>query len=338
MKPMGPVSRYTEILLETARENGLDLGAIFGDEPVFSTQGRKPKWSGRHLLSASVRLKQALGDEFWGLLGDSQAPVGTFRYICDVSTLCNTLEDALHFAYRLYSLITQDVEFHLDVEGDVAIIRMELPGCHVRRREFLFEWWLWLWHFIAQWLVGSEIELLRADFPHAAIADQEYYASFGSNCCFQSNSAKITFNKSVLKRLVVRTSADVAAMHRRNVISLSTPDIVRSCRTLVTASLKDRLEKTGALPTLQEIAREHGVCDQTLRRRLQAENTSYRALKAQVRRDLTRRYMGKDGAPLSEVAARAGFSDPNGLSRAIRSWSGMGVKEYRRSLVEASSD
>jgi AraC-like DNA-binding protein len=335
MSNAGLASQYTEILLETARQNGLDCNALFGDEPVFATRGRKPRWNNHQLGVMSGNLKHTVKDEFWGMLGDAHVPLGSFRYACEICTLSKTLGDALRRAYRLYGLVSNGVTFSLDVESDLASITMELPGRATQRNDFLFEWWLWLWHFISQWFVGAEIELVRVDFPHRPIGERGHYdAVFGPHCHFESDVARITFDKAMLDKRVIRSLADVERMHAKTTITLSTPEIERSCKSIVKTALTVHLEQTNTMPTLEQLAMEQGVCGQTLRRRLQAEGESYRALKAQVRGEVARRYLTRQGATMSEVASRAGFAEPNGLTRAIRSWTGLSVTEFRRAVAE----
>jgi AraC-like DNA-binding protein len=328
-------TQYTEILLETARQNGLDCNALFGDEPVFATRGRKPKWNNYHLGVMQMNLKHTMKDEFWGMLGDARVPLGTFRFACELCTLSATLGEALTRAYRLYGLVSDGVRFRLDVEGELASIIMELPGRTTQRNDFLFEWWLWLWHFIAQWFVGAEIDLVQVEFPHPPIGEREHYeAAFGPNCRFGAGAARITFDKAALDRRIIRTVADVDRMHTKKVVTLGTPEIERSWKSIVKMALATHLEQTNTMPTLEQLAEEQGVCGQTLRRRLHAEGASYRALKAQVRGEAARRYLARQGATMSEVASRAGFAEPNGLTRAIRSWTGLSVTEFRRAVAE----
>ena len=110
-------TQYTEILLETARQSGLDCNALFGDEPVFATRGRKPKWNNYHLGVMQMNLKHTMQDEFWGMLGDAHVPLGTFRFACELCTLSANLEEALTRAYRLYGLVSDGVRFRLDIDG-----------------------------------------------------------------------------------------------------------------------------------------------------------------------------------------------------------------------------
>lgn len=315
-------NRYAEFLLQEARLKGVDVNILMDGAPIFLGSGQKLMWDNYTLGLVSRNLKAALSDDFWGLLDDGHMPRGSFRFACELCTLSNNLEEALTRAFRFYALGSNGVSYRLDVHEDVASITMELPGPLSERSGFLYEWWLWLWHFITQWFIGAEIELIRVDFPHPPIADRsDYEEAFGLSCFFESDGARISFPASALRQRIVRTVADVDAMHEKTAVSLSySPNVPRRTRTFVRAALIAQLKQTCAMPTLDQLAVELGICGQTLRRRLQAEGVSYRELKAEVRKEVAWRCINEQGATLSEAAARAGFAEPNGLSRAIRRW------------------
>jgi AraC-like DNA-binding protein len=65
-------------------------------------------------------------------------------------------------------------------------------------------------------------------------------------------------------------------------------------------------------------ARLAGCGRRTLQRRLDAEGLSYRAVLERVRMDRARALIRETGAPLSEIADAAGYSDPAHFSRAFR--------------------
>lgn len=314
--------RYAEFLLQEAKLKGFDVQTLVDGAPIFPRTGHKPTWDNYTLGLLSRNLKAALSDDFWGLLDDGHMPRGSFRFVCELCALSDNLEAALTRAFRFYTLASNGVGYRLEVQGEVASITMELPGPLSERVGFLYEWWLWLWHYITQWFIGSEIELIRVDFPHRPIADRrDYEEAFGLSCFFESDGARISFPASALRQRIVRTVADVDAMHERTAVSLSySPNVPRRTRTIVKAALTAQLKQTYAMPTLDQLAVELGICGQTLRRRLQAEGVSYRELKAEVRKEVAWRCINEQGATLSEAATRAGFAEPNGLSRAIRRW------------------
>jgi AraC-like DNA-binding protein len=70
----------------------------------------------------------------------------------------------------------------------------------------------------------------------------------------------------------------------------------------------------------------------TLHRRLAEERTSYRAIVDDVRAELACEYLSEADVPLSEVAARLGFSHVNAFRRAFRRWTSQRPTDLRRKL------
>src|SRR3546814_1973483 len=91
----------------------------------------------------------------------------------------------------------------------------------------------------------------------------------------------------------------------------------RSFKAQLKTRVKAQLEQTQTLPSIEDAAGECHVSSQTLRRRLQAECSSYRLVKEEVRRELALKFLGDAELPIGEVSLRAGFAEPNGLTREI---------------------
>jgi AraC-like DNA-binding protein len=85
---------------------------------------------------------------------------------------------------------------------------------------------------------------------------------------------------------------------------------------------------------MEQFAQEFDMCGQTLRRRLRAEGSSYRQLKAEARHEVALDGISDNRITLSEVSLMAGFADTNGLTRAMKSWTGFSPSEYRKRARE----
>jgi len=71
----------------------------------------------------------------------------------------------------------------------------------------------------------------------------------------------------------------------------------------------------------------------TIRRRLQAEGTTYQALKDHVRRELAVEYLSDFRRTTTEIGLQLGYSEHSSFHRAFRSWAGVTPGEFRRRLV-----
>lgn len=86
---------------------------------------------------------------------------------------------------------------------------------------------------------------------------------------------------------------------------------------------------SGSRPDLLMVAKELGMSDRTLQRRITDEGTTFRQLLTETRRELVREYLGNPSVEINEAAFLVGFEDPNSFYRAFRSWEGTTPAEWR---------
>jgi AraC-like DNA-binding protein len=71
------------------------------------------------------------------------------------------------------------------------------------------------------------------------------------------------------------------------------------------------------------------MSEATLRRRLDAEGITYRAIVDQLRRELAAQYISRPHVALNEIAFLLGFSTQSAFGRAFRRWNGISPLEHR---------
>jgi AraC-like DNA-binding protein len=86
---------------------------------------------------------------------------------------------------------------------------------------------------------------------------------------------------------------------------------------------------TVTTPSLEEVAGELAMSGRSVQRELRAENTSYRQLVEQVRKEIAVRHLARPGASASEAAFLLGFSEPSAFTRAFRRWTGAPPTQYQ---------
>jgi AraC-like DNA-binding protein len=86
---------------------------------------------------------------------------------------------------------------------------------------------------------------------------------------------------------------------------------------------------SGSRPDLLMVAKELGMSDRTLQRRITEEGTTFRQLLNETRQELVRQYLGDPSVEITEAAFLVGFEDPNSFYRAFRSWEGQTPAEWR---------
>lgn len=91
-----------------------------------------------------------------------------------------------------------------------------------------------------------------------------------------------------------------------------------------------------ALPDLAQMARQLYTSERTLKRRLQGEGTSFRALQAAAREQLACELLADRTLGLAEIAARLGFSDQSSFSQTFKRWRGVAPGQWRRQRPDAA--
>jgi AraC-like DNA-binding protein len=82
--------------------------------------------------------------------------------------------------------------------------------------------------------------------------------------------------------------------------------------------IADELQR--GVPTLERVAHRMATSARTLRRRLEENGTSFRALLDSSRADLARSYVSDQTLSLTEIAFVLGFSEPSAFNRAFKRW------------------
>jgi len=83
------------------------------------------------------------------------------------------------------------------------------------------------------------------------------------------------------------------------------------------------------VPDLPQVARLLQLSERTLKRRLQDDGTSFRALLADARQQQARTLLADGALSLSDIAEQMGFSDLSSFSQAFKRWFGVAPSRMR---------
>ena len=94
------------------------------------------------------------------------------------------------------------------------------------------------------------------------------------------------------------------------------------------------LRAEGGYPSVDAVAASLHMSGRSLKRKLQAEGTSYLALLEEVRQRDAFQLLRHSTLELQDIAARLGYTNPANFTRAFRKWAGDSPSAYRRRLLE----
>jgi len=90
-------------------------------------------------------------------------------------------------------------------------------------------------------------------------------------------------------------------------------------------------------PEMVEVAREMGMSERTLQRRITEEGTSFRQLMLETRQEVVRHLLVEPSIEIEEIACLLGYEDTNSFYRAFRAWEGTTPARWRASQLAMST-
>jgi len=88
----------------------------------------------------------------------------------------------------------------------------------------------------------------------------------------------------------------------------------------------------GTRPDVSAVARELGLSDRTLQRRIDDDGTTFRQLLLEARRELAREYFNRPDIDVADVAYLLGYEDSDSFYRAFRTWEGTTPSQLRAEI------
>lgn len=82
-------------------------------------------------------------------------------------------------------------------------------------------------------------------------------------------------------------------------------------------------------PEVADVARQLGMSERTLQRRITEEGTTFRDLLVDARQDIGRLLLSDPGTEIEEVACLLGYQDTSSFYRAFREWEGVTPSRWR---------
>ncbi len=279
-----------------------------------------------------LAVARELDDEFFGL--DSRAmKVGSFALLCQAVLACETLDRALRRILRGFAVLLDDIhgEFRADPQQRLAQIVIVNRIEDASARLFADETFMILVHGLMCWLIGRRLQLQRVDFAHARPAHaREYALMFSEHVSFDAAFSGFCFDRAALTAPVVQNASSL-----KSFLATAPQSVFLKYRNedSWTARLRRHLRRCieeNQWPVFEAVAAELGAAPTTLRRRLDAEGTSYQGIKDQLRSDLAVDRLCNSRLSVDEIASSLGFRDVSAFHRAFKRWNGLQPGEYRR--------
>ncbi|AXQ29411.1 AraC family transcriptional regulator [Solimonas sp. K1W22B-7] len=231
-----------------------------------------------------------------------------------------TLRDALSLMLRYLDLAYAYCDVRLESDSRELRILIDDSGVPADLRGFLLERIAGGAYALAHEMLGRAPEVRRLCFRMARPAHAAHYAQLvGVEPEFNAGYNLIAVDIRLIDLPLPQANALTQRLCEEQCRMLLNR---RRTRSGVAGQVRDRLLQTyDRMPDIEQLAAALHITGRTLRRRLEAESTSYRDLADEVRCTLAEGWLAA-GLTVEEVALRLGFSESSSFIRAFKRWTG----------------
>ncbi len=324
-------THYIKSALGGAIAKGLDPKSLLRQARIPEKPLKDPKARIHVDLVAKLYdgIGKALNDEFMGFT-EHPCKVGTFALMADWVSTAETLEELLEKGIRFYNQITDELQMTLEHEGEHVYLTTVFRRPELDFEHFYIEYWHVIWHRFASWYIGKPIKLLGAYINYTPLDADEFRVLYRCPTHLKSKYNRLVFHRNYLNQPLVKSPRELQVFLRRAPIDLLTiPGEDTSLTARINQILQPKPNTILQLPNSQDIAKQLEISEQTLRRKLSAEGTSYQQIKDNLRSDLANKLLSNRSLNIADIALQLNFSEPRAFTRAFKQWSGKTPRAYR---------
>jgi len=243
-----------------------------------------------------------------------------------------TLRASLERVERYWRVVTDTAAYCLDTSSDPALFIFEARTRHHPVLEFRNEGALAGFARNMRRFVEQELVLEYVAFRHECRGDQNRYAAlFGCPVHFAADRNAIALKPEMLdlpNRLGDEGISNFLTAHLETEIGTLRDD------PSVRAELLQRLAPSlsNGVPQAADVARDMGMSERTLYRRLAEEGLTFRDVLTEAQSSLAQELLRDSSSSIAEIAFLTGFSEQSAFSRAFKRWVGLAPAQFRHQV------
>lgn len=301
----------------------LDMAKLNDPQARFSADDMSVLWE--HAVAQS-------GNPHLGLSRDLAARYGNFDLVGYAMVSSPTLLAGLQRLADAMAVVSDAATFNVALQGGACALTLGHLGNKRPVPRQRTEYGLLTILTLCNWLTHQDLQPLAAEFefapPHSLLP---YQQAFQCPVRFGQAATRLLLRLRDVNTPLPSHNPAILAVHEQLIAhrlhDLGDQSMVARVRRQLLAKLH------GGEPHRQDIARQLGVSDATLKRHLQAEHASFQQVLDELRVELARKYLADPRHSLSQVSALLGFGDESNFFRACKRWFGVPPGLYRRELA-----
>ena len=312
---------------------GIDPEPLFEEEGVdpetlFDQGARIPIEKYQRL---DLKAAELSGDPFFGLKGAEYfrpAHLGSLGFAWLASS---SLRTAFQRLSRYARVINEKLKVELEEDGRFFYVSIDaqLPLLNERIRE---EGQLAILIKICRVIAGKDFNPAKVHFRQAAPADTGYYFElFRCPIEFRAEHTMFVVALDEVDKRLTGSNDQLAKLNEHIVVKYLAHQEKADILNRAKAAIIDNLGSGDVSES--SVAESLHMTPRNMHRKLQKEDTSFKALLTEIRKELAQQYIQDRTKTLTEISFLLGFSEVSSFSRAYKGWTGQPPSEARQILA-----
>ena len=307
--------------------------------PLFKAEGIDPeslfdqgaRVSTKKFLRLDLKAAELSGDPLFGLkLAEHFRPahLGSLGFAWLASSSLRTAIQRLSRYARVINEILI-VELSEDEQCFYVKIDAQLP---LSSGQILEEGQLAVLVTICRVIAGKDFKPAKVHFRQAEPADTGYhYELFRCPIEFNAEHTLFVLSRNDVDKRLTGSNDELAQLNEHIVVKYLAHRAKADILNRTKATIIDNLGSGGVSET--SVAEALHMTPRNLHRKLLKENTSFKFLLTEIRRELAQQYIQDRSKTLTEISFLLGFSEVSSFSRAYKGWTGQPPSEARQILA-----
>ena len=312
---------------------GIDPAPLFREEGIdpdtmFDSGARIPAEKYQRLDKKAAELSE---DPYFGLKGSEYfrpAHLGALGFAWLASS---TLRTAFERLSRYSRIIQEKLTIDLSEDDSFYYVRVDahLPLLCERIRE---DGQLSALTKFCRIVAGKDFNPARVMFRQSEPANTSYhYELFRCPIEFGAEHTEMVLRLEDVDKRLTGSNDQLAKLNEHIVVKYLAHSAKHDIVNRVKAAIIDGLAN-GAVSE-NSVAEELHTTPRNMHRKLQKEDTSFKQLLTEVRKELAQQYIQDRSKTLTEISFLLGFSEVSSFSRAFKGWTGKPPSEARSNVA-----